>query len=238
MSRASSPPSVCVVAGVGPGNGAALASRFAAEGYRVALLARRREFTTTLAKRLPGAKAYVCDVTDPASVAATFGDISAEMGNVEVLVYNPGVGVWGDVEEITIEAFEESWRTNALGALLTSRQVIPAMKQNKHGAIVFISATASRRGRARAAAFAPAKAAQRILAESMARHLWPAGVHVALVVLDGVVDTPATRQMFPDKPDTYFIKPDDVADSVFRLTQQRTSAWSFEIEARPAGENW
>jgi len=229
---------VCVVAGVGPGNGAAFARRFAAEGYRVALLARRTEFTLELAAQLDGAQAYACDVTDAAAVAHTFEAIRAELSEVDVLVYNPGIGVWANVEEITAEVFEASWRTNVLGALLTSKQVIPTMKQKQHGSIVFIGATASRRGGARTAAFAPAKAAQKSLAESMARHLWPMGIHVALAILDGVVDTPATRKMMHDKPDNYFIQPDAVADNIVLLTQQQPSAWSFEIEVRPFGEVW
>lgn len=229
---------VCVVVGVGPGNGAAFARQFTSEGYRVALLARRTEFTLELAAKLDGAKAYACDVTDAASVERTFAAIRMELGDVDVLVYNPGAGVWANVEEITAEAFENSWRANVFGALLASKQVIPAMKKNQRGSIVFIGATASRRGGPRTAAFAPAKAAQKSLAESMARHLWPAGIHVALVILDGVVDTPATRKMMPDKPDSYFMKPDDIADNVVRLTRQKPSAWSFEIEVRPFGEVW
>ena len=229
---------VCVVVGVGPGNGAAFARRFASQGYQVALVARSTEVTTTLAATLGGARAYACDVTDAAAVGRTFGSIRTDLGEVDVLVYNPGVGVWANVEDITPAEFEASWRTNVLGALLASKQVIPAMKKKKHGSIVFIGATASRRGGARTAAFAPAKAAQKSLAESMARHLWPAGIHVALVVLDGVVDTPATRKMLPDKADGFFIQPDDVAENVFMLTQQKVSAWSFEIEARPFGETW
>lgn len=229
---------VCVVVGVGPGNGAAFARRFTSEGYRVALLARRTEFTRELAAKLDGARAYACDAADVASVERTFAAIRKDLGDVDVLVYNSGPGVWANVEDVTVEDFEASWRTNAFGALLTSKQVIPAMKKNQRGSIVFIGATASRRGGARTAAFAPAKAAQRSLAESMARHLWPAGIHVALVILDGVVDTPATRKRMPDKPDNFFIKPDDVADNVVRLTRQKPSTWSFEIEARPFGEVW
>ena len=103
---------------------------------------------------------------------------------------------------------------------------------------VFIGATASLRGMPRTAAFAPAKAAQRILAESMARSLWPAGIHVAIVVLDGVVDLPKTREMMPDKSEDFFIKPKDVAESAFWLSSQARSAWSFAIEARPFGETW
>ncbi len=112
------------------------------------------------------------------------------------------------------------------------------MKDNKRGNIIFIGATASRRGAAKTAAFAPAKAARRSLSESMARHLGPIGIHVSHIIIDGVVDTPATRKIMPDKPDDYFINPDDLADLVIYLTQQKPLAWSFEIEVRPFGEIW
>jgi NAD(P)-dependent dehydrogenase (short-subunit alcohol dehydrogenase family) len=127
---------------------------------------------------------------------------------------------------------------NAYGALAVSREVIPAMKTAKSGNIIFIGATASRRGGPKTAAFAPAKAAQRSLAESMARSLWPCGIHVALIVIDGVVDLPRTRKSMPDKPDTFFLKPDEMAASAVWLAQQPRSAWTFEIEVRPFGENW
>jgi len=229
---------VCAVVGVGPGNGAAFARRFAVEGYAVALLARRTDLTRQLASELPGARAYACDVSDTASVDGAFAAIRSDLGDVDVVVYNAGTGVWGSVEEVSAADFEASWRTNTLGALLVSKQVIPAMKRARQGSIVFIGATASRRGNVKTAAFAPAKAAQRSLAESMARHLWPAGVHVSIVIVDGVVDLPGTRQRIPDKPDTFFVKPDDVADTVVQLTRQKPSAWSFEVEARPFGETW
>jgi NAD(P)-dependent dehydrogenase (short-subunit alcohol dehydrogenase family) len=177
-------------------------------------------------------------VTSAADVASTFNSIGAELGEPEVLVYNAGSGVWGDIENITPEAFESTWKVNALGALLTAQQVIPAMKRSARGSIILIGATASRRGGARTAAFAPAKAAQRSLAESMARSLWPAGIHVALVIIDGVVDLERTRKAMPDKPDRFFVKPDDVAATVHWLCRQPSSAWAFEVEARPFGESW
>lgn len=229
---------VCVVVGVGPGNGAAFARRFAAAGYRVAMLARTLQATQELAAELADARAYVCDVTDAASVDRAFGAIRAELGAAEVLIYNPGVIVRGSVEDITPADFEASWRTNALGALLAAQQVIPAMKQQRRGSIVFIGATASRRGGAKTAAFAPAKAAQKSLAESMARHLWPAGIHVALVLVDGVVDNPATRQRMPDKPESFFVQPNTIAEQVFSLVQQEPSTWTFELELRPYAEAW
>jgi len=229
---------VCVVIGVGPGNGASLARRFSKEGYAVALLARGRSFTSELAASLSDARAYECDVGNEQSVERAFAAIRAEMGEVEVLIYNAGSGSFGNIESVSAADFESSWRVNALGEFLAAKQVIPAMKQAGKGSIIVIGATASRRGGARSAAFAPGKAAQRSLTESMARHLWPAGIHIALIIVDGVVDLPRTRQMMPEKPQSFFIQPDDVADSAYHLTQQPRSAWSFEIEARPFGENW
>ena len=229
---------VCVVVGVGPGNGASISRRYAASGYAVALLARSAAFAEGVARELEDARFYACDVTSESDVERAFARLREELGDPEVLVYNAGSGVWGDVEGITPAAFESAWRVNALGALLTARQVIPSMKRRGHGAIVLIGATASRRGVARTAAFAPAKAAQRSLAESMARHLWPAGIHVALVVVDGVVDLDQTRKAMPGKPDSFFVKPDDVAATVLWLSEQPRSAWAFEVEARPFGETW
>jgi NAD(P)-dependent dehydrogenase (short-subunit alcohol dehydrogenase family) len=229
---------VCAVVGVGPGNGAAFARRFAAEGYAVALMARTTELSSELAAKLPDARAFACDVSDAASVHAAFAGVRRDLGDVDVVVYNAGSGVWGNIEEIGADAFESAWRVNTLGAFLVSKEVIGPMKAKKKGAIVFVGATASRRGMPRTTAFAPAKAAQRSLAEAMARHLWPAGIHVALIIVDGAVDLPRTRQMMAGKPDSYFIKPDDVADTAFWLTRQPSSAWSFEVEARPFGESW
>jgi NAD(P)-dependent dehydrogenase (short-subunit alcohol dehydrogenase family) len=160
------------------------------------------------------------------------------LGPVDVLIYNAGKGVWGRIEEIRPEDFETAWRINAFGAFMLARQVIPRMKAASRGTIIFIGATASRRGGAKTAAFASAKAAQRSLAQSMARSLGPLGIHVALVVIDGVVDSPQARRQLPNKPDTFFMEPDAVAETVYWLGQQKKSAWTFELEVRPFAENW
>lgn len=229
---------LCAVVGVGPGNGAAFARRFASAGYAVALLARGSTFTRELAANLEEARAYECDVTDAAAIERAFQSIREDLGEVDVLIYNAGSGTWGTVEEVSDSDFETAWRINAMGTLLASRQVIPAMKRAGRGSIVIVGATASLRGGAKFAAFASAKAAQRSLAQGMARHLWPSGIHVALLIIDGAVDLPRTREMMPDKPDSFFLKPDDIAETVFQLTKQNPSAWSFEFEARPFGERW
>ena len=229
---------LCAITGVGEGNGAALARAFSQAGMSVALLARSTQFIAKLAASLPDARAYACDVADANAVAQTFAQIRSELGDPATLVHNAGSGVWGDVESIDLQAFESAWRVNAYGALAASREVIPAMKAAGSGNIIFIGATASRRGGPQTAAFAPAKAAQRSLAESMARSLWPQGIHVSLIVIDAVVDIPRTRARMPGKPDEFFLKPDAMAASAVWLAQQPRSAWTFEIEVRPFGEKW
>ena len=229
---------VSAIVGVGPGNGEAFARRFAADGYALALMARRSELTSRLAGELPLAKAYPCDVGDAASVAAAFERTRADLGDVDVLIFNAGSGVWGTVEEVTAADFERAWRINALGLFLAAREVIPGMRAKGKGAIVVVGATASRRGVAGTAAFAPAKMAQKGLAESMARHLGPAGIHVALIVVDGVVRSPAAQARFADRPADAFIAPSAVADIAAGLVKQDRSAWSFEVEARPFMEKW
>lgn len=238
MSHASAPKPVCVIVGVGPGNGAALARCFADAGYAMALIARSPVFAGNLAAQIADARAYACDIANAAGVAAVFEQIRSDLGRVDVLILNAGTGTWGSVEQITPADFEAAWRTSALGTLLASQQVIPAMKREGHGAIIVIGATASLRGVPTTAAVAPAKAAQRILAESMARTLGPAGIHVAVLILDGVVDIPATRAYFADRPDDDFIKPGAVAQAALSLVRQDRSAWTFQSELRPFGEKW
>jgi NAD(P)-dependent dehydrogenase (short-subunit alcohol dehydrogenase family) len=229
---------VCVVVGVGPGNGAAFAHRFDRDGYAVALLARGEDFSRELAAKLTEARPYACDVGDAAAVERAFDAIRRDLGDPDVVIYNAGSGVWGGFDDITAADVEASWRVNAFGAFLVAKQVVPAMKQAGRGSFVIVGATASRRGGAKTIAFAQAKSAQRTLAESLARQLWPSGIHVAIIIIDGVVDLPRTRARMPDKPDSFFVEPDDVAATAAWLTQQPRSAWTFELEARPFGETW
>jgi NAD(P)-dependent dehydrogenase (short-subunit alcohol dehydrogenase family) len=229
---------VCVVVGVGPGNGAAFARRFDRDGYAVALLARSEEYSRKVASELSEARAYACDVGDAASVKTTFDAVAKDQGPPAVVVFNAGSGLFGGFPNITATDFEAAWRVNSLGAFLVAKQVVPVMEQAGAGSIIFIGATASRRGGANTIAFAPAKAAQRSFAESLARQYGPKGIHVALIIIDGAVDLARTRARMPDKPDSFFVKPDDVAGTAAMLVAQPRSAWTFELEARPFGETW
>ena len=226
---------VCVVVGVGPMNGTSFARRFAEEGYSVALLSRKTEYSRKLAAEIDSAKAYACDVTDQSAVESAFASVAAELGQIDVLVYNAGSGVWGNIEELSADDFEQSWRINTMGAFLASKQVIPSMKERKTGTIIFIGATASLRGKPFTTAFAPAKAAQRSLAQAMGRHLWPSGIHVSLIIIDGGVKS-LDSDSDVNAPET--LNPDDIATTAYFLSQQPRSAWSFEVDVRPSQENW
>jgi NADP-dependent 3-hydroxy acid dehydrogenase YdfG len=225
---------ICAVVGVGPKNGAAFATRFNNAGYRLALLSRSTEYSEELASSLNDAKSYVCDASDPASVTSAFSRLQAELGNVDVLIYNAGSGSWQTVDEITPDDFERSWRVTALGALVASQQVIPAMKQRGSGNIIIVGATASLRGRPQTTGFAAAKAAQRSLAQSMAKHLGPSGIHVSLLIIDGSIAAAGSAEAGRGER----LDPRDIAELAHYLTTQPQSAWSFEVDVRPSKETW
>lgn len=225
---------VCAIVGIGPGNGEAFARRFNDEGYAVALLSRSTGLSSKLAEEFHEARAYECDATDPEAVETAFHRIREDLGPVDTLIYNAGSGVWKTVDELTPDDFESSFRVNALGALTTSRQVIPDMRLAGRGNIVFVGATASLRGIPKTAGFAPAKAAQRILAQSMAKHLQRHGIHVAVLIIDGVVGEPDSEET----REAERLDPRHIADAAYRLTQQPPSAWSFEVDLRPMRESW
>lgn len=228
---------ICVIAGVGPGNGLSLGKRFAAAGDTVVLLARSEDGLRQVADQIPNAHTRVCDVTDESAVTNTFRDIGRDLGDVDTLIYNAGAGVFGSVEEIDSASFENAWRVNTLGCFLCCKQVIPSMKE-RGGNIVMIGATASKRGGARFAAFASAKAAQYNFAQSAARHLGPQGVHVSYIIIDGIIDIPRTRERFPERDDALFLQPGDIAEAIYQVTEQPPSAWTFEMDLRPAAESW
>ena len=229
---------VCVITGAGPGNGASFARKFHQEGYQVVVLARNESYLEELSRQLDGAPFYSCDVTNVSQVESVFQKILRQFGGVDTLIYNAGAGQFKNVEESTVEEFERSWQINARGCFAACKQLLPAMIEAGRGNIVVIGATASLRGSANAAPFASAKAAQRSLAQSMARHLGSKGIHVSYVVVDGVIDLPRTREYLADKPEEFFLKPDDIAQSVFALVRQPRSAWTFELDLRPFGEKW
>ncbi|MEO0326112.1 MAG: SDR family NAD(P)-dependent oxidoreductase [Myxococcota bacterium] len=229
----------CAVVGVGPGNGAAFARRFAEAGHPVALCSRSTEFGAQLGAKLPTpAKAYACDVTDDDAIRSTFAAIPGDLGDVGVLLYNAGSGSFTDPDETSPEQLEQAWRINVRGLFVATQAVLPAMRAAGGGSIVITGATASLRGGVKTTAFAQAKAAQRSLAQSLAKHLGPEKIHVSLLIVDGMVDLPRTRAVMPKAPDDFFLKPADIATTAYALATQASSAWTFEAVVRPFGEKW
>jgi len=229
---------VVVITGVGPGTGSALARRFAAGGYRVAMLARNRDRLARLEAELPGSKAFPCDVSDPAQVEAAAAAIEAELGPPSVLIHNAVGGAFGSFLDIDPAVLNRNFQVNAMGLLYLARRFAPAMQAKGEGAIIVTGNTSALRGRPNFAGFAPTKAAQRILAEAMARQLGPEGIHVAYIVIDAVIDLSWTRERYKDRPDGFFIKPAAIAEEAWHLVKQDRSAWSFLVELRPFGETW
>lgn len=230
---------VCLITGVGDGTGASCARRFAAGGYRVAMLARKEERLRALEAELDGAKGYVCDVSDLDALRQTMGRARDDLGAPSVAIHNAVAGAFKTVLEADPIEFEHLFRVNATALMCLAQAVAPAMVAAGRGAIIVTGNTAAHRGRAAFSMFAPTKAAQRILAQAMARDLGPKGVHVAYITVDAAIDTPWTRpRMYPDKPDDFFTDPDAIAEEIFHVAHQDRSAWSFDVELRPFNEDW
>ncbi len=229
---------VALVTGVGPGTGAALARRFAAGGYRCALLARDANRIEALAAELPGAVAVPCDVADEAAVARAVASVVESLGPPGVLLHNAVLGARGDFLTVEPRHVRRALEVNVLGLLHMARACAPAMIAAGRGSIVVTGNTAAHRGRANFAGMAPSKAAQRILAESMARRLGPEGVQVSYLPIDAVIDVPWTREAVAGRPDDFYARPDDLAEACWTLAHQPRSAWTFEMAVRPFGETW
>ncbi len=233
---------IAVIAGVGSGLGAALARKFSREGCAVVLLARSRNFLSVLAEELhrSGLKALPIptDLTDADAVAKAFARVRGELGPVSILINHVGSGVWGGFNELTVEGFRSTWERCALAAFLCSKQVVPDMLTHGGGSILFTGATSSIRGRNGAPAFSSAKFAVRGLADSLARELWPKGIHVAHILVDGVIDIEAVRAQMSDAPSEPMLNPEEMAETYWALTRQKPGAWTFELELRPKGEDF
>ena len=228
-----------VIAGVGPGLGASLARRFVDEGCRVGLFARSGGVLDELADELgSGALAVPTDVTDPDQVAAGFDAVREAFGPVDVLVNHASGGAWKGLRDIGPDEFEAAWRVSAYGSLLCSQAAVEDMLAAGGGTIVFTGATSAVRGRGGALGFSAAKFAVRGMAESMARELGPAGIHVAHVVIDGQIATPSAVARHPDRDRETFLDPDAIADTYWRLVEQDRSAWTLELDVRPHVESF
>ena len=228
---------VAIVPGVGPGLGAALVRKLAQEGCRVGMFARSPQFIGKLGAEFgPQTVAVPTDISDAKQVAAGFRKVREKLGAVEILIQHASDSIGTGLLKTTPDEFERSWRVAVLGAFLCAREAVPEMLKRRTGTIIFTGATSSVRGRGGGVAFSSAKFAVRGLAQSLAVELWPKGIHVAHVIIDGIIDTPKVRKSYKLSAKEPLLKPKSIADSYWNLIQQDRSAWSLEIDLRPNKE--
>lgn len=241
---------LCLIVGVGDATGSALVKKFANCGYRVAMIARNAERLDALRNRIPDTYAFPCDVADLDRLNAVIAEIAADLGAPEILIHNAVAHTFDTFLEAEPRELERNFRVNTTSLLYLARAVVPHMITNGHGAIIVTGNTASHRGVPKYALFAPTKAAQRILAQSMARELGPKGIHVGYVTVDAAIDVtwlgPESERPkwlvppddWPWPRDDFFAKPTAIADEVFHLVHQDRSAWAFDLVIRPFAESW
>ena len=214
---------VALIVGAGPGISSAFAASLVAEGYAVALAARDLARLQPLAAGL-GATAFEVDASQPASIVRLFTAIDSTLGAPQVVLYNPSARIRGDLLSLDIAAASAAIQVTAIGALATAQEAARRMLPQGSGSIFFTGATAGLKGFARSSVFAMGKFALRGLAQSLARELGPAGIHVVHFVIDGGVVQQGTA------PGDF--TPQAIARSYMAALAQPRGAWSWEIELR------
>lgn len=239
---------VCVVIGAGDGVGGAIAKAFAQAGHTVCVTRRARNLdqldSLVTGIRAAGGKAHAfgVDARDEGEMVALFDRIEADIGEIDVVVFNIGANVRFGFVETSARVFTKVWEMACFAGFLAGREAARVMGPRERGTILYTGATASTRGGDGFAAFAAAKAGLRALAQSAARELGPKGLHVAHIVVDGAIDGVFTRQNRPDADDlsarSLILRPDEVAQNYVWLHQQPRSAWTHELDLRPWAERW
>ena len=237
---------VCCVIGAGDATGSAVVRRFAREGFTVCVARRNKDALTALVDQITAqggeARAFGLDARREDQVVEFFSQIETEVGPIEAVIFNVGGNVRFPILETTAQKYFKVWEMCAMAGFLVGREAARAMLPRGRGTILFTGATASLRGSAGFAAFAGGKAALRALAQSMARELGPQGLHVAHVVIDGIIDTAFAREHFAEVVRTAgpdgILNPDHIADAYWWLYQQPRDAWTFELDLRPSSERW
>ena len=218
---------VALIVGTGPGISAAFGEALIADGYQVALAARDPGKLQPLAARM-GAAPFQADASSTDSLVKLFQEVDRALGEPQVVLFNPSARIRGDLLSLDIDAAAAAMRTTAIGALVTAQEAARRMLPRRSGSIFFTGATAGVKGFARSSVFAMGKFAVRGLAQSLARELGPAGIHVVHFVIDGaVVQGSSAAGVFT---------PRAIADSYMAALRQPPGAWSWELELRSHNE--
>jgi len=235
-----------LVIGAGDATGGAIARRFAREGYIACVTRRTADKLGPLVQQIRAeggqAHGFGSDARKEEDMVALVAKVEREIAPIEVAVFNIGANVRFGITETTSRVYTKVWEMACFGGFLMGREVARAMLPRGRGTIIFTGATASLRGGVGFAAFAGAKHALRALAQSMARELWPQGIHVAHTVIDGAIDTEFIRSNFPDryalKERQGILSPDHIAEAYWQIHRQPRDAWTHETELRPWIESW
>ena len=238
----------CLIVGAGDGVGGAIARAVAAEGLEVCVTRRARnleqleELAGSIRSAGGKARAYGVDARSEEEMIALFDRIEAEVGPLEVVVFNIGANVRFDLTETTTRVFHKVWEMACFAGFLAAREAARVMIPRGKGTILFTGATASVRGRQGFSAFSAAKHGLRAVAQSAARELGPKGIHVAHIVVDGAIDGVFARANIPDREARLerdaILKPDEIAANYVWLHKQQRSAWTHELDLRPWTETW
>lgn len=221
---------LAIISGAGAGLGRSLLQRFENGGYKCVGFGRSEPEHQI-------ADFYKVDMADPVAVNDAIGDVINKYGPPKVAVHNTAELIIAPFEETTLEDFQRTWRSMVQSAVVLSNATIPAMVKNGGGAFLATGATASIRGGAKFAAFASAKFALRGLTQSLAREYQKDGVHVCHVLLDGIIDTPRSRELHGLDTER-MMQPNDIADAYWQLAHQPKSTWTHELDLRPASEQF
>lgn len=237
-----------LIIGAGDATGGAIARAFAAEGYTACVNRRPRNadkleaLAASIRDSGHEARAFPADARDEDAMITLVETVEREVGPIDVAVFNIGANVRFSVTDTSAQVYRKVWEMAAFAGFLMGREVAKRMVERQRGTIIFTGATASLRGGDSFSAFSGAKAALRMLAQSMARELGPQGIHVAHVVIDGGIDTEFVRGLRPDfeeaKAHDLVLSPDAIAAQYVMLHKQHRSAWTHELDLRPWGEKF
>jgi short-subunit dehydrogenase len=237
-----------LIIGAGDATGGAIARAFARDGLTACVTRRARNLeplgalVSDIEAEGGKARAFGVDAREEEATIALVDQIEAEVGPLEVCVFNIGANVRFGITETTTRVYQKVWEMAALSGFIAGREAARVMKPRGRGTILFTGATAGIRGRDGFSAFAGAKHALRALAQSMARELGPQGIHVAHIVVDGAIDSQFIRENLPDADERRardgLLIPDEIAKNYVWLHHQHRSAWTHELDLRPWNETW
>ena len=238
--------SCAVIVGAGSGTGAEVAKALARKGYRVVVARRSVDALAPLVAEIEGnggaALAVGADATDESQIAELFDRAESSFGPPRFVLFNAAGFAMAPITEASSEQFEEMWRATSFGGFIVGREAARRMVPLGEGTILFTGATAAVKASANFTAFAAGKHGLLAVAQSMAKELGPEGIHVAHLIIDGIIDVPRVHESMPDlaasKGDDGLIDPKSIASTMLWLHEQPRNAWTFELDLRPFKENW